>query len=146
MHSRLYATVPVAIQFAMLGALAASGPWLARNPFGLAVQLVGVGTGVWAVATMRPGNFYITPDVKDDAQLVRHGPYRWVRHPMYLGLLLVTLPLVVTAFSVWRLAFWLILFVDLLVKLRYEEGLLVQKFPLYATYQTENKRLIPFIY
>jgi protein-S-isoprenylcysteine O-methyltransferase Ste14 len=146
MHSRLVSIALVAIQFAMLGALAASGPWLARNPFWLAVQFVGVGTGVWAVATMRPGNFHITPDVKHDAQLVRRGPYRWVRHPMYLGLLLVTLPVVVAAFSVWRLAFWLTLLVDLLVKLRYEEGLLVQKFPLYARYQTESKRLIPYVY
>lgn len=146
MHSRLYAAVLVGVQFAMLGTLAASGPWLARTPFWLAVQLLGGGTGVWAVATMRPGNMNITPDVKDGAQLVRRGPYRWVRHPMYLGLLLATLPLVVTAFSSWRLAFWLILLVDLLVKLHYEEGLLVQKFPLYAKYQTESKRLIPYLY
>jgi protein-S-isoprenylcysteine O-methyltransferase Ste14 len=146
MHSRLYAAVLVAVQFAMLGALAVSGPWLARNLFGLAVQLAGAGIGVWAVATMRPGNMKITPDVKQDARLVQHGPYRWVRHPMYLGLLLVTLPLVVTAFSIWRLAFWLILLVDLLVKLHYEEGLLVQKFPLYVKYQTESKRLIPYVY
>lgn len=146
MQSRLYSLALVAVQFAMLGALAATGPWLARNPIGLAVQLLGGGIGVWAGAAMRLDNLNITPEVKHDARLVHQGPYRWVRHPMYLALLLVTLPLVITAFSKWRLMFWLILLVDLLIKLRYEERLLVQKFPAYAIYQAQRKRLIPFVY
>jgi protein-S-isoprenylcysteine O-methyltransferase Ste14 len=136
----------VASQFALLLFLGVSGPLIAR-PWGwLLVEAAGIGLGVWAVLTMRLDNLQVTPDVKPAAALVRHGPYRWVRHPMYLALLLTTAPLVITAFSAWRLVAWVLLLINLLVKIDYEERLLRAHFPVYGSYQQTTKRLIPFVY
>ncbi len=91
-------------------------------------------------------NFNMTPDPKSGARLVTGGPYRLIRHPMYTALLLITAALLAESYSLFRLVAWLMLFVDLAVKLHYEESLLLQRYPEYTSYLTHSKRLIPFLY
>lgn len=145
-HSPWISYLLVAGQFTALALIALTGPWLANGIPLLAMELVGVALGLWAIVAMRIGNFNITPDVKRDGTLVARGPYRTIRHPMYLALLLATLPLIITAPSGWRWLFWFLLLVDLLVKIEYEERQLVSHFPAYAAYQHETKRLVPYLY
>ena len=65
---------------------------------------------------------------------------------MYSSLLIIGIALVVDYFSWMRLLVLLALAVDLIVKLRYEEGLLAAHYPQYADYVTRTKRLIPFVW
>jgi protein-S-isoprenylcysteine O-methyltransferase Ste14 len=136
----------VIIQFACLGLIALTGPIFPGNILLLAVELLGFGVGIWAVLTMGIGKFNITPDPLASSQLVTRGPYSLIRHPMYLALLLVTLPLIAAEFSMFRAAIWLGLLVDLLLKLHYEEGLLTVRLKGYSEYRQKSYRLIPFIY
>ena len=136
----------VALQFLSLGYIFLSGPLLAENPFLLAVELVGLGVGVWAVLAMGLGNFHIAPVPLTWSKMIRRGPYRLIRHPMYLALLLTTFPLLLADFSLSRLAVWLVLLLTLLFKMRFEEGLLADKFPDYRTYMLSTARLIPGLY
>jgi len=136
----------VAIQLLSLGLIALSGPLFAANPALLLLEMAAGLLGLWAIGTMGVGNFNVTPDVKHQARLVTGGPYRYIRHPMYTALLMGSLSLVLDAFSLLRLALWLVLFVDLLVKLNYEERLLSQDLEGYSTHMQRTKRLIPFLY
>ena len=136
----------VAIQLLSLGLIALSGPLFAANPALLLLEMAAGLLGLWAIGTMGVGNFNVTPDVKHQARLVTGGPYRYIRHPMYTALLMGSLSLVLDAFSLLRLALWLVLFVDLLVKLNYEERLLSQDLEGYSTHIQRTKRLIPFLY
>ena len=136
----------VIIQFACLGLIALTGPLFPGNIFLLTVELLGLVIGVWAVLAMGIGKFNIAPDPLTSSRLVTKGPYRFIRHPMYLALLLVTLPLVAVEFSMFRMAIWLVLLVDLLLKLNYEEGLLTARLQGYSEYKQKSYRLIPFIY
>ncbi len=74
------------------------------------------------------------------------GPYSLIRHPMYLALLLTSLPLVINKFDLILLIIWLILLIDLLLKLNYEENLLIVKLAGYDQYTKQSFRLIPFLY
>ena len=136
----------VAIQFVCLGLIALTGPLFPGNIFLLTLELLGLVIGVWAVLVMGLGKLNITPDPLSSSRLVSRGPYRLIRHPMYLALLLVTSPLVAADFSWFRLVIWLILLVDLLMKLNYEEGLLTTRLTGYSVYKQNSYRLIPFIY
>ncbi len=136
----------VLVQFLCLGLIAITGPLIASNPALLAAEMLGILLGLWAVWVMRIGNFNVTPTVRTGTKLVEGGPYRYIRHPMYASLLLVTLPLVLDHFSMLRLAIWLVLLVDLVLKLRHEERLLASEVEGYSGYMSRTKKLFPFIF
>jgi protein-S-isoprenylcysteine O-methyltransferase Ste14 len=136
----------VLVQFFSLALIGLSGPLLPRSTFLLIVELMGITLGAWAVVAMRIGNFNITPDPFKWTKLVADGPYRLIRHPMYLALLLTTLPLIINHLTIFRLVLWLILLIGLLLKLNYEEGLLTGQLEGYREYSSDTWKLIPFIY
>jgi protein-S-isoprenylcysteine O-methyltransferase Ste14 len=135
----------VIIQFACLLGMVLTGPIFARGVW-LIVQVAGAVIGVWALAIMRLSRLNVLPDVRDDAELVRSGPYRYIRHPMYTSLLMMTGAMVASLFSVIRLVIWAVLLVNLLVKLSHEEKLLAARFAEYEHYRQSTKRLIPGVY
>jgi len=88
----------------------------------------------------------ITPMVKDGAHLVTSGIYKFVRHPMYLALIIAVIPLIVDYFTWFRGIIFLTLIVTLFAKIKYEEALLIISFPKYLDYQKKSWRLIPYVY
>ena len=135
----------VGVQFTCIGWLFLTGHRFAALPW-VWLQLAGIGILIWAVVTMKPHRVTPLPDVRRNAKLVTHGPYRWIRHPMYTGVLLTMGALVLDYLTVVRGGVWLILVVNLMIKLRYEEALLGQRFPDYVTYQKQTRKLFPFVY
>jgi len=82
---------------------------------------------------------------KQSHQLVRHGPYRWIRHPLYSVATLAFAALGVIAANWFMLAMALIVFaaIAVLVVPR-EEAELVRKFgEEYREYQRRTGRFIP---
>ena len=136
----------VAIQFLSLYLIASTGPLFPSNPILLVIELVGLALGLWAISAMGLGNFNISPEIKEGSLFVQRGPYKFIRHPMYASLLLITLPLVIAAPNPLRWAYWLILLIDLVLKLTHEEKLLVATHPQYGSYRRATARLIPFLF
>ena len=133
------------VQLATIIYLLATGPWLAIG-YWLWLEVAGGLIAVWALATMPPRQLRVFPEVATGAQLIRRGPYRWVRHPMYLSVLVTALALVATTPTPSRIGMWGVLLVDLIWKLQHEEALLAARFPEYPDYRQRTKRLIPFVY
>ncbi len=136
----------VFIQFACLGYLLQSGPILVGDPFGALAQFVGIFLGFWAIYSMRRSRPNITPEVSSKAVLITDGPYQYIRHPMYTALLITTLPMLIEHYTPQRLFTWVVLVIDLLLKIRREETLLAAHFPDYAAYRETSRKLVPFVY
>lgn len=110
------------------------------------VVIVGGVIAINGVVTMRLGNFRILPIPKAEAILVTSGIYQWIRHPMYTGLLVGTAGFLLNEPNATTGLLWAVLLADLIVKLHFEERMLVERFPEYAEYMNQSKRLIPFVW
>lgn len=86
----------VVMQLLAVGFLLLTGPLLAR-PEWIWLEIAGLYLGLWAVLRLRPRSVRVVlPDVPRNAPLVTRGPYRWIRHPMYTAVLLITLAVVLS--------------------------------------------------
>ena len=121
-------------------------PWLTTGRI-VGLLLGGLG-GLLAVGGVLSlgNNLTAVPRPKENAQLVKNGAYRWVRHPIYSGLILGALGLALLRASWLGLLYALILFIFFDVKSRREEVWLREKYEGYAAYQRQARKLIPFIY
>lgn len=112
---------------------------------GAVIVAAGLAFAIWARVHLGR-NWSGTVTLKEEHELVRNGPYRWVRHPIYTGLLFAFLGSAV-ALGQWRgLLAVLIVFVALWRKLRMEERWLGEIFgDAYARYRREVPALVPFL-
>jgi len=65
---------------------------------------------------------------------------------MYTSVLVITLAWMVEHPLPFQVALWVGLVITLSVKLRYEESLLIERFPEYDAYRRQTKRLIPLVW
>lgn len=91
-------------------------------------------------------NITAVPHPKEDAHMVAHGAYRFVRHPIYSGLILGASGLGLLRGGWLSLLYALILFIFFDIKSRREEIWLREKYVDYADYQRRVYKLIPFVY
>jgi protein-S-isoprenylcysteine O-methyltransferase len=125
--------------------------WL-RWPASIAVAWVGAGTSLlglllrlWAVLVLRT-RYTRTLLVQDDHALERKGPYRWVRHPGYLGSLLCLNGVALASGSVVVLAVSLAATLPAYAyRIRSEDAMLIGAFgQSYERYRREVRALLPF--
>lgn len=140
----------VALQFVLLAWLAfkgVAGLRLARLPIDAVIAAgASVALGLWALSANRLGNFNIRPLPREGGRLIEHGPYRWIRHPMYTALLLAG---VAAARFASDLETWLVLAAlaaVLVTKARVEERAMSERHPSYREYQQRTRRFVPGLY
>ena len=86
------------------------------------------------------------PRPKGNAVLVERGVYRYLRHPIYAGLVLISIGLSLARGSLVGLALSLVLAVFFDLKARREETLLAGTFSGYEAYAARTRRFIPGLY
>lgn len=108
--------------------------------------VAGIGLGAWALSANRPGNFNFRPEPREGAQLITHGPYRLIRHPMYLALLLMSTALggIIDSFHGWMLS--LTLLGALMIKASFEDRWMSEAHPDFPAYMARTRGFVPFLY
>ena len=85
-------------------------------------------------------------EVREEPRVIRNGVYNIVRHPMYLGALLLYLGLLVLTFSLIASGIWILIIIFYYFNSKHEEKRLLDKFGKdYEDYKNEVPMLIPRI-
>jgi protein-S-isoprenylcysteine O-methyltransferase Ste14 len=112
---------------------------------GCLITALGLGFAVWA--RLHLGAYWsgkIT--IKAGHELIRTGPYAFVRHPIYTGFVSGFLGLAVSGGRPEGLIGLLLVIVAYAIKIRREERVLGDQFAEYADYKKSVRALIPFVF
>ena len=117
-----------------------------QNMVGL--MLIVIGFVIILIAQITLWKYYSsTLVIKENHQLITHGIYRFVRHPIYLGNITLFLGIAVYVSSLYGFLTLLGLIPVFLVRIRMEERLLTEEFgDKHRTYKKNTRKLFPFIF
>lgn len=122
------------------------GPWDIIG-IGLGIVLILIGGLIALAGVLSLGkNLTAVPYPKEDAVLVESGAFRFVRHPIYSGVILGAFGWALLNNSLLTLLLALVLFIFFDIKSRREEQWLREKYAGYKAYQARVRKLIPLIY
>ncbi len=151
------AVVPIVARLVWLVALVIAG-WGDRRDWlqlpdpswvrylGLLIYILALGWIYWSFWTLgRQHSAEVT--IQEHHVLVTRGPYRWVRHPMYLGLLLFPMGAALVFGSLLAVGLQLVLVLLFVWRIGDEERLMAEEFgDRWVAYSSRTWRLIPRVY
>jgi protein-S-isoprenylcysteine O-methyltransferase Ste14 len=116
-----------------------------REGIGIAFFVLGLAFAIWA--RVHIGRNWGGPMTrKDDPELVTSGPYRWVRHPIYSGILAAGIGTAVALSWTWFIAVG-IAAIYFVYSATVEERYLTEQFPVaYPAYKHSTKMLVPLVF
>ena len=151
--SRLAHVVPLAVGAALIASPArrwSALAWRLWPPsptaywIGVALVIAGLAFAIWARVHLG-GNWSGTVTVKQGHELIRSGPYGYVRHPIYTGLITAVIGTTVASCTVHAVIGLAMIVAAFVRKLRTEEEFMRETFPgEYPRYSAEVPALIPF--
>jgi protein-S-isoprenylcysteine O-methyltransferase Ste14 len=112
--------------------------------FALLLLVIGTVFREWAIALL--GRFFSrTVTIEQSHQLITSGPYRWVRHPAYTGMLIMDTAIIL-GLGTWvgAVLMFILLLLATLYRIRIEEHALLEAFgDQYQTYRQRTALLFP---
>lgn len=136
--------VPLLVVIGAIVALGATHSLFAWSPFVIAAQAGAIAMSVWARRSFPRGTFRVTADPSGPS-VIRRGPYRFLRHPMYSAALLFIWAAVLSHLSMLNLAVGFAVTGMVAFRVVGEERLLRARYPEYGEYARSTKALVPFI-
>ncbi len=150
--SRLLYGLPVALAFYLVFNDNIHFGWLGSrlvpqnifvNATAVALTALGIAFAIWARFYLGP-NWSSAVSIKVGHQLIRTGPYAWVRHPIYSGLLLAMIGTALARSDPRGLLEILLLWLGFSTKRKLEEQFMLKTFgPEYEAYSRSTGALIP---
>jgi protein-S-isoprenylcysteine O-methyltransferase Ste14 len=132
----------VSIQFVLFGCYLTDVDWKLSLPD--SIQKIGLFVSVWGLLILSLAllqlnkNLSPFPTPKNSAVLIQLGLYKWVRHPIYSGIIFMLMGYAVYQTSIYKLCITGILMFLFHIKTNYEEQQLTKKFPEYVAYKRKT--------
>jgi len=102
---------------------------------------------IFSFIISRNGLKIVFNEVRETPEVIRKGVFGIIRHPIYLGAILLYLGLIITTFSLFAVVVWIIILVFYYIIARYEEKVLVERFgDDYREYMKDVPMLVPRIF
>lgn len=113
------------------------------NILGIGFAGFGLGLGLQAMSQLGK-SFRVHPRPGSDSRLVTRGIYAVLRHPMYTAVVSMLVAVVVVSRDVYVMLLALMNILFYLIKSRYEERLLTERYPEYDAYRRRTFGVLPF--
>ena len=146
MSNKAKGNLLVVLQFALISAIVlmaideVNTPWIYIG----GVLFIAPGLIILVISFKNLGrSLTANPVPLENAKLIETGIYKYVRHPIYTGLLLAMLGSAVQSMAIVKLFVWLVLLAVLTYKAKFEETLLAKKYPGYVDYMKRTGRFVP---
>jgi protein-S-isoprenylcysteine O-methyltransferase Ste14 len=140
--------MPGAIAYALLSIplafLVFTRRFTAIDPIVIGLQLAGLLVVIWARLTFGMRSLHAGSNPTAGG-LVTTGPYRFVRHPIYAGALVIMLGTLIAHHDLQAILAVACVATGLVVRMFAEERAVVKTYPEYADYAKRTKRVIPWI-
>ena len=138
--------VAQAVLLVTVATLPPAGPKVVSAP-AAAVSLALIGAIMLVAGAVALGsNLSVLPSPLEGAQVVRHGVYRWVRHPIYLGVILLTVGWAVHRGDLLHTVLAVGIGLFFAAKASREERYLQERSPDYEGYRRRTWRFVPWVY
>ena len=140
-----YPKILVFLQFTLVGLIMLLSKGFFSSIMSMLIFAVGAVLGIWALFHNKLGNFNIQPKMKEGAVLVTTGIYAFVRHPMYLSVLVMMFAFLLGSSSAIQSFLFLTLVVVLYLKAKREESIWKKESQEYEAYIEKTKLFLPFV-
>jgi protein-S-isoprenylcysteine O-methyltransferase Ste14 len=137
--------VPLVFVILAIVVLGVTGNLFSASPIVIAVQVAAIALNIWARRSFDAGTFRVSAEPGGTA-VIRRGPYRFIRHPMYTSALLFIWAAILSHRSTFTLAIGAIVTVIAVLRVFAEERLLRAKYADYVDYARVTRALMPFIF
>lgn len=125
-------------------AVGSSGSDIGRA-IGLALTVLAVALSIWSLSVFR--SWRLAAEIDEGHELATQGPFRFIRHPIYLALTLNAAAILLWRPSLLSVLGVLVVYVSGEIRSRAEEGVLVDAFgDTYVEYMSRTKRFLPLVY
>ncbi|HSS48328.1 MAG TPA: isoprenylcysteine carboxylmethyltransferase family protein [Thermoanaerobaculia bacterium] len=143
-YATLLSTPVVLVLILAVVALAFTHSLLGHGLLTLGLQVAAILLMIWARVTFGLRSFHYAANPTAGG-LVTTGPYRFIRHPIYAAVLLVVWTGVAANWSLRAAALGLVATLMTVLRMMFEEALVVERYPEYADYARRTRRVIPFV-
>jgi len=144
-HNSYYPQLLVTLQFGIIAIMVLFSKGFFSNLIAILIFIVGASLGIWALNHNRLGNFNIQPKMRENAQLITTGIYSYIRHPMYLSVIIMMLAFVISTPTGIETLLLIGLIIVLVLKAKREEKLWLNHNEAYKKYKEQTKLFIPYI-
>jgi protein-S-isoprenylcysteine O-methyltransferase Ste14 len=111
----------------------------------IVLAIVGLIIAIWARRTLA-SNWSANITYKKDHELITSGPYHYVRHPIYTGILAMVLGTILAVGTVGAVIGLVLIVISMWLKWRQEEELMGRHFPKeYPDYKKRTKAILPLV-
>lgn len=124
--------------------LAATRSLFSSSVVVIAAQLLAVGIMMWARRSF-PAKSFRVDAIPSAETVIRRGPYRWIRHPMYSAAMLFIWAAVLSHLSIWTAAIGVVVTIVAALRVVFEERFLRDRYPDYAAYARVTKAVVPYV-
>ena len=134
------------LQFAGIGLIIFTPPFLPQSILGQVILILSVVLGLWSIYVFRHTKINVFPYLRDGSTIIRSGPYRYLRHPMYTSVILFALSYFIDNPNWMFGLYFLGIVIVLLFKMNFEEKHLSTHFEEYEVEFFKIYRIIPCVY